>query len=79
MQGKIFLSCGHEDMYHPNGWTVVIKEEGCDAISGFHAQVSYNQYCSRCFADALLSYPDMLCKDQLDVDRYFSEYNNGKT
>lgn len=51
-QGKIILSCGHEDKAKPKGWGLLYEE-----WSGLHPTLASAQFCTKCFADYVLKFP----------------------
>lgn len=62
--GKIFLSCGHEDSDHPNGWAVREKTVGGQGSRS----VLYSQYCSDCFRHLLSKWPETLIASDLEEE-----------
>lgn len=53
-QGKIILSCGHEDFEKPLGWTLFIKDWGVDPEDGVYDTIVSGQYCTKCFCAYVL-------------------------
>lgn len=52
-QGKIVLTCGHEDFRKPNGWTLY-QEDWSAEIEG-NGKLMYSvSYCTQCFCANVL-------------------------
>lgn len=56
--GKIYLSCGHEDLRKPLGWVAYTEEWCCDAIEGYAKAINSGSYCTQCFAALVLQNPE---------------------
>lgn len=52
-QGKIILSCGHEDPRKPTGWALHGKEFRYGA-KGYEYAVYSGSYCTQCFCARVL-------------------------
>ena len=70
--GQIFLSCGHEDAYHPQGWYVVTKDYDKEGVRS----VRYSNLCSDCYAYWLKEAPDQLISCTEQYDEWFMEEPN---
>ena len=52
-EGKIFLSCGHEDHKKPLGWGIYERDWDVDGET-----LVYSTVCTSCFASTVLSKPE---------------------
>ena len=55
-EGKIFLSCGHEDPDKPAGWTVFYQDYSEWKVG--EMAIVCATYCSKCTAARILLEPD---------------------
>lgn len=65
--GKIILTCGHQDLYHPSGWAV--REKTVESRTG-STSILYSQYCSECFSYLLTKWPETLISSDYEEEEW---------
>lgn len=66
MQGKIILTCGHEDPIWPHGWATIQKDQTRDG----RPALSYGTSCSQCFSEIVRTRPEDVFPDHGEADKW---------
>jgi len=74
LQGKVYLSCGHEDTYRPiSGWPLTVKDYDTFSDGSYGKCITNSNVCLDCYIKYIGTYPENVILEPWEEQDYLFE------